>query len=261
MILINPDSIKLNTETLDSIESEMKVVYRMIMYSRNYSDDELLDHYFDSSVRLNELVSIKNAQMEAQTEEEAQSYLIGLRSSFDLILEEIIGQRNFGRVSDLLHLFRIIDPEAHRRHPNSFRTTVVQVGSYICPAPERLPYLIENFFFHLNSIRNPIVRAIYCHHELVRIHPFCDGNGRTSRMAKNWILLFDLFPPIFINDAQEKRDYVKSLNNSFMKLAEDPHLFPEATQLFFEQELDRLNRSIQLIKHSVFDLKPSDELP
>ncbi|WP_415376967.1 hypothetical protein [Patiriisocius sp. Uisw_017] len=32
----------------------------------------------------------------------------------------------------------------------------------------------------------------------MRIHPFADGNGGTTRIAKNSIYMYDLYPPIYI---------------------------------------------------------------
>ena len=43
------------------------------------------------------------------------------------------------------------------------------------------------------------------HNKLVRIHPFVDGNGRTSRVVMNWILMKNKFPLFYI----ELRDKIK----------------------------------------------------
>ena len=40
---------------------------------------------------------------------------------------------------------------------------------------------------------------------MVRIHPFADGNGRTSRIVMNWILVKNKFPMFYI----ELRDRIK----------------------------------------------------
>lgn len=36
---------------------------------------------------------------------------------------------------------------------------------------------------------HPIIRACYLHGEFVKIHPFVDGNGRTSRLLLNFELV------------------------------------------------------------------------
>ena len=43
------------------------------------------------------------------------------------------------------------------------------------------------------------------HNKLVRIHPFADGNGRTSRVVMNWVLMKNKFPSFYI----EMRDKIK----------------------------------------------------
>ncbi len=108
------------------------------------------------------------------------------------------------------------------------------MGSYICPEQNLIPSLIENFFYYLNQIPNPIIRGIYAHHELVRILPFIDGNGRVARMAKNWILLFNLYPPIFVNSIEAKELYIASLNKSFKSLQTGNNGLNEHTENFFD---------------------------
>jgi Fic family protein len=103
-----------------------------------------------------------------------------------------------------------------------------------------VPHLVSDLFYQMQSIINPIIKAIYFHHELIRIHPFADGNVRVTRIAKNWMLMFELYPQIFINDATQKKEYVSTLSNSFRELDSSPKKWNEHTEAFFEQELDRL---------------------
>ena len=57
---------------------------------------------------------------------------------------------------------------------------------------------------------NPIELAAWTHAEFVRIHPFPDGNGRTSRLIMNYQLLANGFPAVSI--AKESRlDYFNAL--------------------------------------------------
>lgn len=61
------------------------------------------------------------------------------------------------------------------------------------PSPMEVPFLIDDLFLWLNSAEgkdcHPLIRAGILHYELVRIHPFTDGNGRTAR-AMALLLLF-----------------------------------------------------------------------
>ena len=103
----------------------------------------------------------------------------------------------------------------------------------------------------MKLIPNPIIRSIYFHHELIRIHPFVDGNGRVTRLAKNWMLMFNLYPPTFITDVSKKKDYTNALANSFKELAKFPNQWNEHTELFFEQELDYLMYNASQLYNSI----------
>jgi Fic family protein len=71
---------------------------------------------------------------------------------------------------------------------------VMIVGSRHTP-PQ--PYLImpqmEQFIIDYQSMQNqnehPVLIAAFLHDELVKIHPFIDGNGRTSRLLMNLYLI------------------------------------------------------------------------
>ena len=189
--------------------------------------------------------------MEAQNEEEAQEYLKNLNISLDFVIEEIILYTNFDKEIQLFQLLRLVSPETNAIHSNRYRQTLVQIGAHICPEPIKVPQLVSDLFFRIQSIPNPIIRAIYFHHELIRIHPFVDGNGRVTRVAKNWMLMYDLYPPIFINDAPEKKEYITTLGNSFRELEKQPAKWNFFTEQFFEQELNRLLTNSSLLYESI----------
>lgn len=58
--------------------------------------------------------------------------------------------------------------------------------------PGHVPLLIQNYCNFLKSIKDKgmcMGRAGYIHNEIQHIHPFSDGNSRTTRMIINWMLL------------------------------------------------------------------------
>lgn len=251
MELLPIEIIKINQNKIDKIDRIIKSIYRLIIYSRHHLDDDLLDIYLTGIHNLQELVGLKNAQMEAQNEEEAKEYLLNLKVSLDFVIEEIISHTSFEKEVQLFQLLRLVSPETNAIHPNRYRQTLVQIGAHICPEPTVVPRLVSELFYKMQSISNPIIRAIYFHHELIRIHPFVDGNGRVTRVAKNWMLMYDLYPPIFINDAPQKKDYINTLANSFKKLMKHPNTWNDDTEQFFEQELDRLLVNATLLYDSI----------
>lgn len=73
------------------------------------------------------------------------------------------------------------------------------------PAPNEMFRQVKKFFADLpyRTDLNPIELAAWTHAEFVKIHPFVDGNGRTSRMLMNYQLMFAGFLPVSI--AKENR--------------------------------------------------------
>lgn len=251
MTLFPPNIIAVNASKINQIEDLSKAIYRLIIYSRDHFDDDLLDIYLDGFSNLKDLLSIKNAQMEAQNEEEAAEYLKNLKQSLEFVIEEILQNNDFAKEIQLFQLLRLISPETNRIHPNKYRQTSVQIGSHICPEPDVISGLVSQLFYNCSQINLPVIRAIYLHHELIRIHPFVDGNGRVTRIAKNWILMYNMYPPIFINDALEKKEYIDTLSKSFSEVNKNCTFWNEFTHLFFEQELDRLIKNLIFLYDSI----------
>ena len=57
------------------------------------------------------------------------------------------------------------------------------------------------------KVFHPVVRATLIHGEFVKIHPFIDGNGRTSRLLLNFELMKNGYPPIIIKNDERARYY------------------------------------------------------
>ena len=251
MQLLPIELIEVNQKKIGEINRIVKSIYRLILFSRYHSDDDLLDIYLEGMHNFKELLSIKNAQMEAQNEDEVVEYLKNLKIALNFVVEEIILHNNFEKEVQLFQLLRLISPQTNSIHPNSYRKSFVQVGAHVCPEPSKLNSLVSELFYKIENIKTPIIKAIYFHHELIRIHPFVDGNGRITRIAKNWMLMYDLYPPIFINDADQKKEYITTLGNSFRELSLHPNHWNKFTAEFFEQELDRLLVNANLLYQSV----------
>ena len=57
---------------------------------------------------------------------------------------------------------------------------------------------------------HPVRLAALAHYKLVYIHPFVDGNGRTSRLLMNLILMQHGFPPVIVRK-QDRLQYYQHL--------------------------------------------------
>jgi len=69
------------------------------------------------------------------------------------------------------------------------------------PKPQDVPIQMKKLLEEYSQKRkrlHPVELAGWVHNRLVQIHPFTDGNGRTSRLILNWILMKNRFPPVII---------------------------------------------------------------
>ncbi|MBP9669772.1 Fic family protein, partial [Candidatus Woesebacteria bacterium] len=88
-------------------------------------------------------------------------------------------------------------PDGESGHYRSVRVVIRNTSTkeitFRPPSPTEVPFFIEELFTWLSSEDgksvHPLLRAGILHYELVRIHPFTDGNGRTAR-AMALLLLF-----------------------------------------------------------------------
>ena len=69
--------------------------------------------------------------------------------------------------------------------------------------------LLLKWFKEHEKKLHPFILAVIFHHKIEKIHPFMDGNGRTGRILRNYILLQHDYPPIIIT----KKNRTKYLTN------------------------------------------------
>ncbi|WP_367567713.1 Fic family protein [Lacrimispora sp.] len=106
------------------------------------------------------------------------------------------------------------------------------------PSPVEMYQQVKNFYLDMQErdTDNVIELAAWTHAEFVRIHPFPDGNGRTSRLIMNYQLMAHGFLPVSI--AKEQRlEYFDALEAYAVKKELAP--FADMIAGLEEQQLDR----------------------
>ncbi len=128
-----------------------------------------------------------------------------------------------------------------------YRNQEVRISGagHVPPSGTDMYIQIKNFFadmsYKLQSM-NPIELAAWTHAEFVRIHPYIDGNGRTSRLIMNYQLMINGFLPVSI--AKENRlEYYNALEAYAVN--GDLNSFAD---LIAQLEEGQLEQYIQLIK-------------
>ncbi|MBN1896300.1 MAG: Fic family protein [Candidatus Aenigmarchaeota archaeon] len=110
----------------------------------------------------------------------------------------------------LLKIHELLTKNTNCKIVGSYRDHEVRISGseWIPPTHEKVKEEMRRIFQWYYSTRkklHPVELGAILHNKLVRIHPFADGNGRTSRVIMNWILMKNNFPMFFI----ELRDKIK----------------------------------------------------
>lgn len=137
--------------------------------------------------------------------------ILGLDSAMKYINATLINRLGGITVDDILEIHRRVLGFVDPMESGCFRRTQVYVGGHVPPRPRHIPPLMEQFAEWLNSEAamrlHPVQYAALAHYKLVHIHPFTDGNGRTSRLLMNMILMQAGFPPVIILKQHRHRYY------------------------------------------------------
>lgn len=143
-----------------------------------------------------------------------QNEVLGLDAALSYINSTLMGRIGNVKLSDILEIHRRVLGYVDPLEAGRIRTTQVFVGDFTPPPPSDLAYLMDKFINWLNeetSELHPIEFAALAHYKLVTIHPFYDGNGRTSRLLMNLILMQAGFPPVTIK-VEDRHEYYDVLN-------------------------------------------------
>lgn len=95
---------------------------------------------------------------------------------------------------EVLSIHNLILRGIHPDDAGRYRKVQVMIkgSTHMPPQPFIVPKQMEDYFIWYEKNKNslhPVVLAGEMHERLVTIHPFIDGNGRTSRLIMNLILL------------------------------------------------------------------------
>jgi len=155
-----------------------------------------------------------------------------------------------------ISVHRIIPPEqcgVYRTQRVVVRSVESGQVAYRPPAPEEVPAQIKDFLLWLNGpVAQPfhkVLRAGIMHYELVQIHPFIEGNGRTSRAMALSLLYaegydvkrFFSLEQYFDNDIENYYLAIKSVQES---PNQDMTYWLEYFAYGLAIELDRIKQSV-----------------
>ena len=140
----------------------------------------------------------------------------------------------------ILQIHKIILSGIDDTNAGFYRSVRVRIsGSQtILPNPLKVPYLMKDFSDWLVKKEDDmLIKAIEAHYQLVTIHPFVDGNGRTARLLLNSILLENGYMPIIIRTIDRRR-YLSALETYQTKENSEP---------YYKFMLSAMNRSLKMM--------------
>ncbi|MBU3978641.1 Fic family protein [Patescibacteria group bacterium] len=140
--------------------------------------------------QVNDVLGGKKIHAEDQDIKEIINYNNALEYAMKLAKEE----RNLLITEKLIkEINKLILKKLRDRDAGKYRTQQVIVGDYLPPEHIKVPVLMREFADWLKNPQpaglSPILITGIVHYQFVAIHPFIDGNGRTTRILTTLMLV------------------------------------------------------------------------
>jgi len=203
------------------ILKQLKEYYRIgLTYSSNAIEGNSLTES-ETKIVLEEGITIAGKPLkdhyEAMGHSEAFDYLFRLAKS------KTISEK------DILNLHKLFYYRINRKMAGKYRKTGVFItgSEAVLPPPSKVKPLMSEFADKVLQLRkqyHPVEYAAVIHKDFILIHPFEDGNGRTSRLLMNLALIqggyeIIIIPPVLKNEyIQALRLCDKGNDEMFIKL-------------------------------------------
>ena len=162
-----------------------------------------------------------------------------------LFLDDLIKDKEPISEWNIKNIHQLVLKEIDDDNAGKYRTENVTIkgATHIPPDYLIIPELMEKLILNYQywDKYHPIIKAALLHGELVKIHPFIDGNGRTSRLVMNLSLMNSGYLPVIVK--KEKRlEYYNALDKAH--ITGD---YTDFVRLINELEIEMLNKYLELL--------------
>lgn len=246
-ILEKADELKAHLSTLRPLPEEALAKIREAMdieytYESNRIEGNTLTLQ-ETALVINEGVTIGGKSMrehlEAINHNEAIAFIKEIAQEAETVSERAI-----------LQIHALILRSINCENAGRYRTvpTLISGSRHTPPQPYLIEKQMEEFMLRFKALEaqgeHPIHIAAYLHDELVRIHPFIDGNGRTARLLMNLYLQSKGYAIISLKgDAESRIAYYKALEASHVE--KNPEAFKS---LVAQAEVEALEKYLKIIE-------------
>lgn len=162
-----------------------------------------------------------------------------------LFLDELVKDNEPITEWNIKNIHGLILKEIDNENAGKYRgeNVTIKGATHIPPDYIKVPELMEKLILNYETWNNyhPIIRAALLHGELVKIHPFVDGNGRTSRLLMNLDLMNSGYNPVIIKK-EDRLKYYESLDK-----AHTTGNYTDFVKLVTKLEVEMLKKYLELL--------------
>ena len=138
-----------------------------------------------------------------------------------LFVEELAQKNQELNEHDIKSIHSLILKNIDNENAGKYRqnNVIISGATHLASSSLEVASKMQEFIsWYKNEAKNlhPIERASRVHVDFVGIHPFIDGNGRTSRLLMNLELIKDGFPAVVI-EAKDRVAYYDALDKAHTK--------------------------------------------
>ncbi|MEK6933007.1 MAG: Fic family protein [Nanoarchaeota archaeon] len=198
---------KINSLSKEEFEKFEETFFTELTYNSNAIEGSSLS-LEDTNLILNEGLVPKGKTLREINEVKNHKLAINFINNYKGDLDELF----------ILKLHAEILKDISERFAGKYRETSVRIfkSDINFPDASKVPQLVKNlvYWYKINKNKmHPFEMAILFSTKFVSIHPFIDGNGRTSRLIMNFLLKKKSYP--WINIYMKQRiEYLKAVRQA-----------------------------------------------
>uniref|UniRef100_A0A182T395 Protein adenylyltransferase Fic n=1 Tax=Anopheles maculatus TaxID=74869 RepID=A0A182T395_9DIPT len=202
-------------EALDRKRDALSSVHASNMALKRAEKEAYIQHIYHSvgiegnTMSLAQTRSILETRMAVDGKSiDEHNEILGLDAALKYINATLVNKNDYITLKDILEIHRRVLGHVDPIEGGEFRRTQVYVGGHIPPGPGDLAILMGRFENWLNS------------EQVFLMHPVNDGNGRTSRLLMNTLLMRAGYPPVIIQKQHRHKYY------NYLQLANEGDIRP-----------------------------------
>lgn len=160
-------------------------------------------------------------------------------------LNDIVKEKKLITEWDIKSVHQLVLKDIDNKNAGKYRieNVIIKGANHIPPNHLKVPELMEKLILNYQTWNcyHPIIQASLLHGELVKIHPFVDGNGRTARLIMNLDLMNHGYNPVIVKK-ENRLEYYEALDKAHIT-----NDYTDFVKFIVKLEIDMLNKYLELL--------------